>query len=118
LKPSLLANWTVRRAGAGLAERPDPHDRALHAGRPHRPDGPGQKISNALGQPIIFEDKPGANAIIGTNVVAKAAPDGYTFGTVIAERDDVRFKNGGHGAKNAFATLRPCSPASKEGHNP
>ena len=44
----------------------------------------GEKISEALGQPIIFENKPGANAIIGTDVVAKAAPDGYTFGTVIA----------------------------------
>jgi tripartite-type tricarboxylate transporter receptor subunit TctC len=44
----------------------------------------GQKISEALGQPIIFENKPGANAIIGTDVVAKATPDGYTFGTVIA----------------------------------
>ncbi len=44
----------------------------------------GQKISDAIGQPIVFENKPGANAIIGTDVVAKAAPDGYTFGTVIA----------------------------------
>jgi len=44
----------------------------------------GQKISEALGQPIVFENKPGANAIIGTDTVAKAAPDGYTFGTVIA----------------------------------
>jgi tripartite-type tricarboxylate transporter receptor subunit TctC len=44
----------------------------------------GQKLSEALGQPIIFENKPGANAIIGTDVVAKAAPDGYTIGTVIA----------------------------------
>src|SRR3954453_4486046 len=44
----------------------------------------GQKISDALGQTIVFENKPGANAIIGTDVVAKAAPDGYTFGTVIA----------------------------------
>src|SRR3954453_15561680 len=44
----------------------------------------GQKISEALGQPIVFENKPGANAIIGTDSVAKAAPDGYTFGTVIA----------------------------------
>jgi tripartite-type tricarboxylate transporter receptor subunit TctC len=32
----------------------------------------------------VFENKPGANAIIGTDVVAKAAPDGYTIGTVIA----------------------------------
>ncbi len=44
----------------------------------------GNKISEALGQTIVFENKPGANAIIGTDVVAKAAADGYTFGTVIA----------------------------------
>jgi len=44
----------------------------------------GQKVADALGVTIIFENKPGANAIIGTDVVAKAPPDGYTFGTVIA----------------------------------
>ena len=44
----------------------------------------GQKISEALGQTIVFENKPGANAVIGTDSVAKAAPDGYTIGTVIA----------------------------------
>ncbi len=44
----------------------------------------GQKVADALGVTVIFENKPGANAIIGTDVVAKAAPDGYTFGTVIA----------------------------------
>src|ERR1043166_1786256 len=44
----------------------------------------GQKVADALGATIVFENKPGANAIIGTDVVAKAAPDGYTFGTVIA----------------------------------
>src|SRR5436309_657500 len=44
----------------------------------------GQKVADAVGATIILENKPGANAIIGTDVVAKAAPDGYTFGTVIA----------------------------------
>lgn len=44
----------------------------------------GQKVADAVGATIIFENRPGANAIIGTDVVAKAAPDGYTFGTVIA----------------------------------
>src|SRR4051794_10966505 len=44
----------------------------------------GQKVADALGATIVFENKPGANAIIGTDAVAKSAPDGYTFGTVIA----------------------------------
>src|SRR5215218_10930619 len=57
----------------------------------------GQKIADALGQTIVFENKPGANAIIGTDVVAKTAPDGYTFGTVIA-------------AHAANATLNPKLP--------
>ncbi|MDR6660733.1 tripartite-type tricarboxylate transporter receptor subunit TctC [Tardiphaga robiniae] len=43
-----------------------------------------EKMAIALGQPIVIENKPGANAAIGTDAVAKAAPDGYTFGTVIA----------------------------------
>src|SRR5215468_9231033 len=44
----------------------------------------GQKVADALGVTVVFENKPGANAIIGTDAVVKAAPDGYTFGTVIA----------------------------------
>lgn len=41
-------------------------------------------LQKALGQPIIVENKPGANSIIGVDQLAKAAPDGYTFGVVIA----------------------------------
>jgi tripartite-type tricarboxylate transporter receptor subunit TctC len=43
-----------------------------------------EKMATALGTSIVIENKPGANAAIGTDAVAKAAPDGYTFGTVIA----------------------------------
>jgi len=39
----------------------------------------GQKMSAGLGQPIIIDNKPGAAGIIGTDAVAKAAPDGYTI---------------------------------------
>ncbi len=40
-------------------------------------------LQKALGQPIVIENKPGANSIIGVDQVAKAAPDGLTFGVVI-----------------------------------
>jgi tripartite-type tricarboxylate transporter receptor subunit TctC len=36
-------------------------------------------VSKALGQPVIVDNRPGAGTIVGTDIVAKSAPDGYTF---------------------------------------
>jgi tripartite-type tricarboxylate transporter receptor subunit TctC len=38
-----------------------------------------QYLSDALKQPFVIEDRPGAGSIIGTDAVAKSAPDGYTL---------------------------------------
>ncbi len=42
------------------------------------------KLQEALGQPVAIDNRPGSNSIVGAEAVAKAAPDGYTFLTVIA----------------------------------
>ncbi len=41
------------------------------------------KLQAEIGQTVVIENKPGANSIIGADMVAKANPDGYTILTVI-----------------------------------
>jgi len=39
----------------------------------------GAKISETMGQPVLVENRPGGGAVIGSDAVAKSAPDGYTL---------------------------------------
>jgi tripartite-type tricarboxylate transporter receptor subunit TctC len=87
-----LGAFAVMAACAGGAQAQNWPNRPIRMVVPYTPGGytdlmarlVSQKMAEALGQPIVIENKPGANAVIGTDSVAKAAPDGYTFGTVIA----------------------------------
>ncbi|MEI8399423.1 MAG: tripartite tricarboxylate transporter substrate binding protein [Alcaligenaceae bacterium] len=40
-----------------------------------------RKLTDKLGQPVVVENKVGAGGVVGTAVIAKAAPDGYTIGS-------------------------------------
>ncbi len=42
----------------------------------------GQKLQQALGQPLVIDNRPGGSEIVGTQLVGRAAPDGLTFGVV------------------------------------
>ena len=42
------------------------------------------KLQESMGQPVVIENKPGANSIVGADLVAKSPADGYTLLTVIA----------------------------------
>src|SRR5262244_656938 len=61
--------------------------RAIHIVVPFPAGGPadlvsrviGQKMSESFGVPVIIDNRPGGNTIIGAQAVARAAPDGYTL---------------------------------------
>ena len=61
--------------------------RALRMVVPFPPGGPtditgrtlAQKLSERWNQPVVVENRPGAGSIIGTEIAAKSAPDGYTI---------------------------------------
>ncbi len=81
---ALLACMAV--AGTGLAAAGDYPDRAIKMIVPFPPGGATDTVSRVLaksmsanlGQPIVIDNRGGAGALIGSEAVAKAEPDGYT----------------------------------------
>src|SRR5271169_162071 len=62
-------------------------NRAVHIVVPFPAGGPsdvlariiGERMSADFGQAVVVDNRPGANTLIGAQLVAKAAPDGYTL---------------------------------------
>lgn len=79
---ALCAAWTC-----GPASAQQWPDRPIHWIVPTAAGGPldaiarqvAQEVGKKLGQPVVVENRPGGGGSIGAGVVAKAAPDGYTF---------------------------------------
>lgn len=74
----------------------------------------GVGMASALGQPVIIENKPGAGTIIGTDMVAKSPPDGYTL--VVASF--AHAVNPSLVAKLPYASDRAFSPVVLIGRGP
>ena len=74
--------------GPALAQAETFPNRPIRLVLPYAPGGPadafsramGRAITERLGQPVVVESRGGAGGVLGMEVVAKAAPDGYTIG--------------------------------------
>ena len=69
----------------------------------------GQKMNEAWGQPVIIDNRPGANGNIGTEYAAKATADGYTLLMVTAGTHGI---NPGLYRKLGFDAIKDFSPVS------
>jgi tripartite-type tricarboxylate transporter receptor subunit TctC len=67
----------------------------------------GDKLSASMGQPVIVDNKPGASNNIGTDALAKSAPDGYTIGIVGGSHNINKFlfKNLGWDPEKSFEPI-------------
>jgi tripartite-type tricarboxylate transporter receptor subunit TctC len=74
----------------------------------------GQRLSESFGQPVIIDNRPGASAIIGTELAAKAAPDGYTILAVAQPHTT----NPSLAKQLPYDTVRDFAPISLVGSTP
>ena len=67
----------------------------------------GEKLQTSMGQPVIIDNKPGASNNLGTDALAKSAPDGYTIGIVGGSHNINKFlfKNLGWDPETSFEPI-------------
>jgi tripartite-type tricarboxylate transporter receptor subunit TctC len=67
----------------------------------------GDKLSVSLGQPVVIDNRPGASNNLGTDALAKSAPDGYTIGIVGGSHNINKFlfKNLGWDPEKSFEPI-------------
>jgi tripartite-type tricarboxylate transporter receptor subunit TctC len=67
----------------------------------------GDKLTASMGQPVIVDNRPGASNNLGTDVLAKSAPDGYTIGIVGGSHNINKFlfKNLGWDPEKSFEPI-------------
>src|SRR5207253_6593987 len=71
-------------------------------------------LADNLGQPVVIENRGGAGGVVGTEVVAKSAPDGYTLLMVYVSHAT----NPTLVAKLPYDTLRDFAPITLVAHEP
>jgi len=71
----------------------------------------GETLAETLGQPVVIDNRPGANGIIGVDLVAKATPDGYTL--LVASGGNVAINPALYGAKLPFNVERDLIPLTQ-----
>lgn len=89
--PAVAATLLTALCGSALAQTKYP-SRPVRVVVPYPPGGitdvatrmVAQELQKTLSQNVIVDNRPGANSIVGVEIVAKAAPDGYTLTSVIA----------------------------------
>src|SRR5215467_12817382 len=87
LRAATLAGLSLLAIAAGPARADDYPTRPIRVIIPFGAGGPtdvftralAEELRKVLGQPLVSENRPGAGTVIGTEVAAKSAPDGYTL---------------------------------------